>query len=166
MQRNRYILISQGGDGIEKCIVENIDKLFHSQIINAILYFVLIIVAILGVVGVTKLKLLKSKAKIIALSLTIAICSIGLIIIQVITILPVYNDYIQQSYVIVENATMTVAEGSAGGIDPTNTVFLSVDGNEFALKMQTDYSLDTNKEYAGTVAYLKHSKYIIWYSFE
>lgn len=151
---------------MEERIIDNIDKLFRSHIINAILYLVLIIVAAFIVVGIIKLKVLNSKSKNIALSLTIAICAIGMISIQIITILPVYHDYTQQSYVIAENATMIVEDGSTGGIDPTNTVFLLVDGNELALKMQTDYSLDTNERYVGTVAYLKHSKYVIWYSFE
>ena len=103
---------------MEKSIIENINALFRSHIINAIMYLVLIIVAILVVVGLIKLKLLKSKAKNIALALTVAICSIGLIIIQVFTILPVYNDYTQHSYVIAENATMTVVDGSTGGHRP------------------------------------------------
>ncbi len=150
---------------MEKSIIENINELFCSHIINAMLYLVLIIVAIL-VVGVIKLKLLNSKAKNIVLSLTVAICSIGLIIIQIITVLPVYKDYTQHSYIVVENATMTIEGGSTGGINPTNSVVLSADGNEFELTMQTDYSLDTDTEYVGTIAYLKHSEYIIWYSFE
>ena len=34
------------------------------------------------------------------------------------------------------------------------------------LKMQTDYSLSTEVEYIGKIAYLEHSEYIVWYQFE
>lgn len=109
---------------MEKSIIENIDKLFRIQIIYSILYLVLIIAAVLVVVGLFKHKLLNSKAKNIALSLLVAICSIGLIIMQIITVIPVYNDYTQRSYIIAENATMTVKEGTTVGMEPTNTVFI------------------------------------------
>ena len=150
---------------MDKSIVEGINQLFRSQLINALLYLALIIGTVLIVIGVKKFKLLNSKAKEIALSLTIAICSIGLIIIQIFTIAPMYKDYKQQSYIIVENATMIIKDGSTGGINSTNSVVVSADGNTVELKMQTDYSLDTNTEYVGTVAYLKHSQYVVWYSF-
>ena len=150
---------------MDKSIVEGINQLFRSQLINALLYLALIIVGVLVVIGVIKFKLLNSKAKKIALSLTIAICSIVLIIIQIITIVPVYKDYKQQSYIIVEDATMIIKDDSTGGIDPTNSVVVSAGGNTVELKMQTDYSLDTNTEYLGTVAYSKHSQYVVWCSF-
>ena len=65
----------------------------------------------------------------------------------------------------VADATMIINDDSTGGIDPTNSVVVSVGGNTIELKMQTDYSLDTNTEYVGTVAYSKHSQYVVWYSF-
>ena len=34
------------------------------------------------------------------------------------------------------------------------------------LKMQTDYSLDTEVEYTGQIAYLENSGYMIWYEFD
>ena len=34
------------------------------------------------------------------------------------------------------------------------------------LKMQTDYSLSTEVEYIGKIAYLERSEYIVWYQFE
>ena len=150
---------------MDKSIIECINQLFRSQLINVLLYLALIIAGVLVVIGVIKLKLLNSKAKIIALSLTIAICSIVLIVIQITTIVPVYKDYKQQSYIVVENATMIIKDDSSGGIDPSNSVVVSVGENIIELKMQTDYSLDTNTEYVGTVAYSKHSQYVLWYSF-
>ena len=165
LRRFYAIIHIKVGDGMDKSIIEGINQLFRSQLINALLYLALIIVCVLVVIGVIKFKLLNSKAKKIALSLTVAICSIGLIIIQIITIAPVYKDYKQQSYIIVEDATMMIKDGSTGGINPTNSVVVSVGGNTIELKMQTNYTLDTNTEYVGTVAYSKHSQYVVWYSF-
>lgn len=150
---------------MDKSIIEGINQLFCNQIINSLLYLVLIIAGILVVIGVIKFNLLDSKAKNIALSLTMAICSIGVIIMQVITIAPVYKDYKQQSYIVVENATMIIRDDSTGGIDPINSVVVSSGGNTEELKMQSDYSLVTNTEYVGTIAYLTHSRYVVWYSF-
>ena len=150
---------------MDKSIIEGINQLFRNQIINSLLYLVLIIAGILVVIGVIKFKLFDSKAKNIALSLTMAICSIGVIIMQVITIAPVYKDYKQQSYIVVENATMIIRDDSTGGIDPINSVVVSSGGNTEELKMQSDYRLETNTEYVGTIAYLTHSRYVVWYSF-
>lgn len=150
---------------MDKSIIEGINQLFRNQIINSLLYLVLIIAGILVVIGVIKFNLLDSKAKNIALSLTMAICSIGVIIMQVITIAPVYKDYKQQSYIVVENATMIISDDSTGGIDPINSVVVLSGGNTEELKMQSDYSLETNTEYVGTIAYLTHSRYVVWYSF-
>ena len=151
---------------MDKSIIEGINQLFRSRIINSLLYLALIIFGVLVVIGVIKFKLLDSKAKNIALSLAMAICSIGIIIMQVITIAPVYKDYKQQSYIVVENATMIIRDNSTGGIDPINSVVVSSGGNTEELKMQSDYSLETNTEYIGTIAYLTHSRYVVWYSFD
>lgn len=150
---------------MDKIIIENINHLFRSQIIDTLLYLLLIIVTVLVVIAVIKLKSFNSKVKVVALSLILTVCSVGMIIIQIISIAPVYKDYKQQSYIVVENATMIVADNSSGGIDPTSSVFVTVNGNELEFKMRTDYSLDTDTEYVGTIAYLKHSQYVIWYSF-
>ena len=150
---------------MDKSIIEGINQLFRNQIINFLLYLALIIFGVLVVIGVIKFKLLDSKAKNIALSLTMAICSIGIIIMQVISIVPVYKDYKQQSYIIVENAAMIISDDSTGSIDPINSVVVSSGGNTEKLKMQSDYSLETNTEYVGTIAYLTHSRYVVWYSF-
>ncbi len=150
---------------MDKSIIEGINQLFRNQIINSLLYLVLIIAGILVVIGVIKFKLFDSKAKNIALYLTMAVCSIGIIIMQVINIAPVYKDYKQQSYIVVENATMIIRDDSTGGIDPINSVVVSSGGNTEELKMQSDYSLETNTEYVGTIAYLTHSRYVVWYSF-
>ena len=52
------------------------------------------------------------------------------------------------------------------GIDYTNPVIVVSNGNEYELKMQTDHALSTGRKYNGTIAYLKHSKYLIWYDLD
>jgi hypothetical protein len=61
---------------------------------------------------------------------------------------------------------MIVKDGSTGGIDSTNAVELWVNGDRIDLKMQTDLTLDAETEYSGTVAYLEHSRFVVWFSFE
>lgn len=48
-----------------------------------------------------------------------------------------------------------------------NTFLMKIEENTIIeLKMQTDYSLNTEVEYVGKIAYLEHSEYIVWYQFE
>lgn len=151
---------------MEASMIENMEKLYHRHLVTAFLYLCLIIVTVLVAVGVVKFKLLKTRAKNVALVFAVTICTVGLILLQIMAIAPVYKDYTERSYVVVENATMTVRDGSSGGIDSTNRVELSVDGNMIELKMYTDYSLDTGVAYTGKFAYLKHSGYLIWYELD
>ena len=151
---------------MEASIIENIERLYRSYLITAFLYLGLIIAAGLVTFFVIRLGILDSKVKRIALILVVAICSAGLIILQTVTIVPVHKDYTQRSYIVVENVTMIVKDGSTGGIDSTNAVELWVNGDRIDLKMQTDLTLDAETEYSGTVAYLEHSGFVVWFSFE
>ena len=151
---------------MEASIVENIERLYRSYLITAFLYLGLIIAAGLVTFFVIRLGILDSKVKRIALILVVAICSAGLIVSQTVTIAPVHKDCTQRSYIVVENATMIVKDGSTGGIDSTNAVELWVNGGRIDLKMQTDLTLDAETEYSGTVAYLEHSGFVVWFSFE
>lgn len=48
-----------------------------------------------------------------------------------------------------------------------NTFLMKIEENTIIeLKMQTDYSLNTEVEYVGKIAYLERSEYIVWYQFE
>lgn len=94
------------------------------------------------------------------------VCAVLLIVFQMKDIIPVYKDYKNSSYVIVQNATVTIKGDSSGVLDYTSTVFVKTANEEYKLKMQTDILLDTDTEYVGTVAFLPNSKYLIWYAFE
>ena len=156
----------EGGGRVEKQIIENIEKLYRSHIITAILYFALIVIASLVVVGVIKYKLLNARWKNTLLISFIAVASISLLLLQIVTIYPVYKDYKEQAYVVIEDAKVIIKDGSTGGLDSTNCVIIYDGEKEIELKMQTDHSLDTWFEYTGNVAYLKHSNYLIWYEFD
>ena len=151
---------------MESEIIVNIEKLYNSFLFNAALIGALVLIVVLVTVGVIKFKLLNSKAKQIALFLLTAICSIGLMILQFVEISPVYTDYSKQSYVLIEDAKIVIKDGSSGGINSTNKVVVSYEDKVIELKMQTDYSLSTEVEHVGKIAYLEHSEYIVWYQFE
>ena len=151
---------------MESKIIVNIEKLYNSFLFNATLIGALVLILVLVTVGVIKFKLLNSKAKQIALILLTAICSVGLMIFQFVEIAPVYKDYSEQSYVLIEDAKIVIKDGSSGGIKSTNKVVVSYEDKVIELKMQTDYSLNTEVEYVGKIAYLERSEYIVWYQFE
>lgn len=77
-----------------------------------------------------------------------------------------YEDYSEQSYVLIEDAKIIIKDGSSGGINSTNKVVVIYEDKVIELKMQTDYSLSTEVEYIGKIAYLERSEYIVWYQFE
>ncbi|MBQ9801519.1 MAG: hypothetical protein IJW51_00390 [Clostridia bacterium] len=151
---------------MEAAIIENIEKLYKSHMLTAILYLVLIIITALVTVGVIKFKLLHSRWKNAGLSSLVAMASIGLLVLQIVTISPVYKDYKEQAYIVIEDAKVVMKEGASGGLDSTNRVIIYDGETEIELKMQTDYGLVTEMEYVGNIAYLKHSNYLIWYEFD
>lgn len=124
-------------------IIVNIEKLYNSFLFNATLIGALVLILVLVTVGVIKFKLLNSKVKQIALILLTAICSVGLMIFHFVEITPVYKDYSEQSYVLIEDAKIIIKDGSSGGINSTNKVVVTYEDKVIELKMQTDYSLNT-----------------------
>ena len=153
---------------MENQIIENIENLYKSQILTFVLCFALIVITSFVVFGVIKFKLLGAKWKNALLISFVAVASVGLLVVQMITISPVYKDYEEQAYIVIENAKVVIKDGSTstGGLDRTNRVIVCDNGTEMELKMQTDYALDTEVEYRGRIAYLKHSNYLIWYEFD
>lgn len=77
-----------------------------------------------------------------------------------------HKDYKELSYVVLDDATLTVTANSSGFMNQNSEAVVKVDGTEISLVMETDINLDVGKEYKGTVAYLEHSGYVIWYDFE
>ena len=151
---------------METAIIENIEKLYRSHIVTTILYFILIFIVALVTVGVIKFKLLNARWKNAVLISFVVIAAICLLVVQMVTISPVYKDYEEQAYVVIEDAKVIIKDGSTGGLDSTNRVIVCDGEKEIELKMQTNYSLDTEVEYKGNIAYLKHSNYLIWYEFD
>ena len=151
---------------MEKEIVEKIDALYRGHWGTAILFSVLIVVTVLVTVGVIKYKLFNAKWKNVALIALVALVSAGLIISQIVAIVPVYRDRCEESYTVIENARLIVKDGATGIPNRTNRVLLYDGEEEIELIMQTDYHLDTETEYTGRVAYLRHSNYLIGYDLD
>lgn len=151
---------------MESEILDSINHLYRSHIIDLSICLALIVAAVLVTVGVIKYNLLNTVKKQILLALVVAVCSVGLIILQAVTLYRFHKDYKEQSYVIWDDATLTVTANSSGFLNQESEVVVKVDGTEINLVMETDIKLDVGKEYKGTVAYLEHSSYVIWYDFE
>ena len=151
---------------MENQIIENIEKLYRSYVSTALLYFVLIVIIAFITVGVIKFKLLDSRWKNTVFISFVVILSLALPILQIVEISPVYKDYKEQAYIVVEDVKIIIKDGASGGLNSTNRVIIFNEDTEVELKMQTDYALDTEIEYTGNIAYLKHSNYLIWYDFD
>ena len=150
---------------MEKEIIDNIYQLYRSRIVTLAIFVLLCCIGILISVGVMKFGLVKSRTNRILLFSIVLLCSVLLLVIQLFQMIPVYADYQESSYIILDNATMTVTTDSSGIIDRTNqVVVVDADGNDYNLKLQSDFLLDRGISYTGTIVYLKHSGYVIWYN--
>ena len=152
---------------MEKEIIDNIYHLYRSRIVTTIIVAMLAVVAIIVVVGVAKNKIVKSISHQAFLITAVMICSISLIIIQFYSILPIYKDYAEQSYVVLDNAKLVLKTEATGTIDRENQVIVTDSaGKQYEFKMNFDYDLSMGTDYTGTVVYLEHSNYVIWYCFD
>ena len=156
---------------MENEILDNIYHLYRLYIINLIIYSILCCVAVLIAIGVIKFEVLNTKAKRILLLLVMCLCSILLLGMQIIIdLLPIRADYKESSYIILENATMTIAaessSSSSGGLGRTNdVVVIDKDGNRYNLQIENYYVRDYGS-YTGTIVYLEHSGFVIWYNID
>ena len=151
---------------MEQQITESIESLLRGHIISAMLYVALSGAVVLVTVGVIKYKLLNARWKNALLVCFAALAPVALLTVKGVEIAPVYRDYQEQSYIVVDEARVMIKDGSSGGLDSTNRVLLYDGEREIELKMRSDYSLDTEVEYTGKIAYLENSGYIIWYDFD
>lgn len=152
---------------MEKEIIDKIYHLYRSHIVTLVIFILLCCIGTLISVGVIRLGLVKSRTNRILLFSIVLLCSILLPVIQLFQIIPVYADYQESSYIVLDNATMTVTTDSSGIIDRTNQVFVvDANGNDYNLKLQSDFLLDRGINYTGTIVYLKHSGYVIWYDLD
>lgn len=152
---------------MEKYILNNIHQLYRSHIVTLVLLLLLGCVALFVVVGVVKFDLIKSKIGKIILMMATIISLVVLLLVQILSIVPIYKDYKESSYVVIENARLTILTEASGVIDRTNTVLIDDGSAEpFKLKMQTDLCLSFDCTYTGTIAYTINSGYVVWYSFD
>ena len=153
---------------MEQNILNNIEKLYRNHIITAVIVIALVVAVILVTVGVLKFKLIASKSGRIIIAILVLMGSILLLVLQFNSFYPIHKDYKENSYIILENTEVVIMESSSSnaGIDYTNQVIVVSNGIEYELTMQTDHALSTGRKYNGTIAYLKHSKYLVWYDFD
>lgn len=152
---------------MEKYILNNIHQLYRSHIVTLILFLLLGCLALFVVVGVVKFNLVKPMAWKIVL-ITATIVAVGAILfIQINSLIPVYKDYKESSYVVIEDINLTIKTGASGVIDKINMVVVDDgSGKTFELKMQSDLSLSWGCTYTGTIAYTINSSYVVWYSLD
>ena len=63
--------------------------------------------------------------------------------------------------------TITTESSSSGGFDRTNNVVvIDKDGNRYKLQAQMDYVLNYGNSFTGTIVYLEHSGFVIWYNID
>lgn len=107
---------------MENAIINNIEKLYQSHMLIAVLYVALIVGVSLITVSVIKCKLHHTKWKCITLVAFVVSASVVLLVSQIVAISPVYKDYTKQSYLVLENAKVIIKDGATGGIDSINYV--------------------------------------------
>lgn len=152
---------------MEASILSSIYHLYRSHVVTLILLILLGCVTLLVAVGVVKFNLIKPTIWKIVFVITTVLSIAALWLIQIHSLIPVYKDYKESSYVVIKDASLTILTGASGSIDRTNTVLVDDgSGKTFKLEMQTDYHLSVGSTYTGTIAYTIHSGYVVWYSFD
>lgn len=151
---------------MEKQILQNTESLLRGHIITAVLYFALIIAVAFITTGVIRLKLINAKWKNILFVCFVVLASVALLAIQCVKIAPIYRDCKEQAYTVIDDARVTIIDGTSGGLDRMNRVVVYDGEKKIELKIQSDYRLDTEVEYVGKIAYLENSNYLIWYEFK
>ena len=151
---------------MENEILDNIYHLYRGHIVDLIIAIILCCVAVLIAIGVIKFELLNTKIKCILLLLGACLCSILLIGMHIIELLPIRTDYKESSYIILENATMTVTGDLSSGLNRIHeVVVMDKDGNRYNLQIESSYVRDYGS-YTGTIVYLEHSGFVIWYNID
>jgi len=145
---------------MKEFITKEIAKLYKGHIVDTVLYLTLILVVAVVTYGVLRHKLFDTKAKKLALVSLVALCSVGLIIVQIVTVLPFYKDYSQNSYIVVEDGLLDIVTESYDGKYYDAYV---IDGDKQVKVKMKDSTLNSDFTYEGTFAYTKHSKYLVWY---
>ena len=151
---------------METYILNNIHQLYKSHIVTLILVLLLGCLTLLVVVGAIKFNLIKQLIWKFALLTATVVAVVAILLIQINSLIPVYKDYKELSYIVIEDASLTIKTEASGAIDRINTVIVDDgSGKTFELKMQSDLSLSWGCTYNGTIAYTINSGYVVWYSF-
>lgn len=152
---------------MEKEILNNIYRLYRGRIVELILFVLLSGVTVLVTIGAIKLELIESKVQRILL-LIICAGTIALPVIEFSTETTLIRaDYKESSYIVLENATMTVTTDTVtSGLQRINHVsVIDNDGKCYDLMIDSNILISRGDKYTGTIVYLKHSNYVIWFAF-
>ena len=153
---------------MEQEILNNIYRLYRGRIIDLILYVLFSGVTVLVIIGAIKWELIESKVERI-LMLIICVSTIALPVMEFSTeTAPVRADYKESSYIVLENATMTVTTDTetSGVLRRVNHVIvIDNDGKCYDLMVDHNNLISRGDKYTGTIVYLKHSNYVIWFAF-
>lgn len=152
---------------MEQEILNNIYRLYRGRIMDLILYVLFSGVTVLVIIGAIKWELIESKVERI-LMLIICASTIALPVMEFSTeTAPVRADYKESSYIVLENATMTVTTDTVtSGLRRVNHVsVIDNDGKCYDLMIDSNILISRGDKYTGTIVYLKHSNYVIWFAF-
>lgn len=152
---------------MEQEILNNIYRLYRGRIMDLILYVLFSGVTVLVIIGAIKWELIESKVERI-LMLIICAAVIALPVMEFSTeTAPVRADYKESSYIVLENATMTVTTRTVdSGLRRVNHVsVIDNDGKCYDLMLDSNDLISRGDKYTGTIVYLKHSNYVIWFAF-
>ena len=152
---------------MEKEILNNIYRLYRGRIVELILFVLLSGVTVLVTIGAIKLELIESKVQRILL-LIICAGTIALPVIEFSTETTLIRaDYKESSYIVLENATMTVTTDTVtSGLQRINHVsVIDNDGKCYDLMIDSNILISRGDKYTGTIVYLKHSNSVIWFAF-
>lgn len=160
---------------METNILNNIYRLYRSQVITLIVIlvigFVMAIEAIIIIKDIKNEPMRSRMSQITLIVIMIACWSFWIFSHLSGSLIPIHKDYKESSYVILENAVLTVTSEADGYPyrDATNTVVVEdSSGRKLKLKMLNDmlrdYDLSFRHTYTGTFAYTVTSGYVVWCS--
>lgn len=152
---------------MEQEILNNIYRLYRGRIMDLILYVLLSGFTVLVIIGAIKLEWIESKVERI-LMLIICAAAIALPVMEFSTeTAPVRADYKESSYIVLENATMTVTTATENFLlrRVNHVSVIDNDGKCYDLMIDSNNLISCGDKYTGTIVYLKHSNYVIWFAF-
>ena len=106
--------------------------------------------------------MLNSRICSILLVVLMCVCSLGLVLSETMTLIPIYHDYATKLYTTEVDAEIFILEGTPYLLDNSHDVWLICeDGNDVKLKLDKK-QYNTNSYYNGAIVYTQYSKRIVW----